>query len=199
MKTKLNYIKSKKLSEHFVDVGVSSSLRNKNNNDMIKSCPQKIDFLKVEKIFSNLRKSLYLTSDIIAKKGHIVVYSPSLKVTDSTKQFKQNNWVHGLISNFKTVRKVGTKFPNFIVIMTNDTKEQEGIENEALRTQIPSLFVNNSNNLPAGLFSIPGNNITEGSTNYIADLFISAITAGHLKEIASLNSKKRFPRLDSNQ
>ena len=208
MKIYAKKLNTEHLTKHFLNIGKPERERNKENLDNVFSTPSKNDHINLEKSYQTLRKSLLSVSSIISRGGKVLVlHKQGEKVEKALENIFTKEWPKGLISNFKSIGKKYGVFPNYAVIATGSSEEQLNIENETTRYKVGSVFLTNTNSRRSGVYSLLSNTESDASINLVVNLYKRAVTLGLLKEVAKIdprknktvNYRKKFPRLGSNQ
>jgi len=148
------------------------------------------DFINIQESLINIKKSLKLTTDIISKRGHILIHLPDIEIkeTSLTKRYVKNTRLHsGFISNYKK-SKTKHRLPAFFVMAFSD--EESSIAKELNIQNIPfSALVGTNHEKSKVTYPIYINTESKAIKKQYLSLFEKAIILGHLKETFLLKRK----------
>lgn len=151
--------------------------------EFIYKSTSQIDIININYTILQLKTILPLITLIAKKRGKIWFISP------------KNPWYHGALSNIKVFKKK-KKIPNFICLL--EKKEAKEHSNEIRTIHIPFYkAITSSMDIRHPIYPLSTNTRPQ-TFSFQKNLIDTAIIQGYIQE-RHVFSKRRFPRLGSNQ
>lgn len=195
------------LTKNLIHLGFHKKKRSTHAQHFVFSTPTR-DIINTNVTTIQLKKVLYIISNIIKNKGQLYIVAPNLKIQNYdmklSKKYGQNffcnNWKNGLITNFKYLTKESKmlsnkQYPNAIFLLNypkTSYLEYEITKIGILTTQL----INSHTKINKTLYPIPGNTQSPQTTFFFIKIIIEMILHAYTQEQVELISKKKTDKKD---
>lgn len=180
-------------------IGHSSILRHPQNISQIFATYQKKDLINLEKTLQSLVPTLQIMINSIANYETLLIIAqhPSAKNIQTTLPTLTTKWVHGALSNFKTIKlskKINffqslPRIPN-IIILVHTTNDQI-ILNEIKLLEIPVIALRDTTNDSTQiLYPIPTNHTSDTTIKLFLKFFTQASFYGYAKNVLTFKQSQ---------